>query len=235
MTSWNKKSKVKLINFKNNIDELERENQELCKSKGLLLSSLSSVNRDSKIIELQKRIDELERENQGLFKRLVNMNSLPLESQISNQLSSSYINRTTGKNQQNYDSEIWEIWLSAFKKEHGNNCFNWLLQIFRINSQFHVNPTQYKQQKEEINALQNAIKNPKTILETFRDIYNHILSLQSRNENLEANNHSLNNNNYTWNQNNNFLRKENQELRNKVYKLEQENQSKVIQLQTRID
>ncbi|NET24567.1 hypothetical protein [Okeania sp. SIO1I7] len=163
------------------------------------------------------------------------MKYLPQGSQNQNQLYSNKNYSTIGQENQNDNSENWENWLSGFKMEHGNNCFNWLLQIFRINSQNHINPTKYKQEKEEINALQNAIKNPKTILETFWDIYNHIVNLQSKNEKLEAKNRSLNNNNYAWSQNNNFLITENQELKNKVYKLEQENQNKVIQLQTRID
>ncbi len=163
------------------------------------------------------------------------MSSLPPEIQNQNQLSSSYRDNITGKDEQNHNYEKWQISLKAFQTKYRNDCFSWLLKIFGI-------PEKKDQEEEQIDDLQNVIKNPQTFLETFLEIYRTILKLQEENYQilekqnrlLEEKNRSLNNNN-PRNQKNNIISKENQELKNLLNHLKQENKSQAIQFQTRID
>ncbi|NEP81483.1 MAG: hypothetical protein F6K39_26955 [Okeania sp. SIO3B3] len=155
--------------------------------------------------------------------------------QNQNQLSSSYRDSITGQDEKNDNYEKWQISLKAFQTEYRNDCFSWLLKIFCI-------PEKKDQEKEQINALQNAIKNPKIFLETFLKIYRETLKLQEnyqrlekKNRVLEETNLSLNNYDTHQDQKNNIINKENQQLKNLVNNLKQENKSKAIQFQTRID
>ncbi|MDJ0515004.1 MAG: hypothetical protein QNJ74_01685 [Trichodesmium sp. MO_231.B1] len=161
------------------------------------------------------------------------MSSLPPEIQNQNQLSSSYRDSVTGQDEQNDNYEKWQISLKAFQTEYRNDCFSWLLKIFGI-------PEKKDQEEEQINELQNAIKNPKNFLETFLKIYKENLNLgenyqklEKHSRLLEEKNRSLNNN--PRNQKNSILSKEKQELKNLVNYLKQENKSQAIQFQTRID
>ncbi|NEQ71996.1 MAG: hypothetical protein F6K23_02255 [Okeania sp. SIO2C9] len=92
------------------------------------------------------------------------MSSLPPESQNQNQLSSSNRDSVTGQDEQNDNYEKWQISLKAFQKEHRNDCFSWLLKKFDI-------PEKKDQEEEQINDIQNAIKNSQVFLETFLKIY----------------------------------------------------------------
>ncbi|NEN91247.1 MAG: hypothetical protein F6K48_20995, partial [Okeania sp. SIO3H1] len=135
--------------------------------------------------------------------------------QIQNQPSSSSRDNITGQEQQNDNSENWEICLSQFKKKHGNCYFNWLLQLFGIQSyddphNQHDKNQNPEQEKQQINALENAIKSPQKFLETFHSLYTTLVKLTNSNEELQEENNALEN------KNNSSLKKRNKQLKEQV-------------------
>ena len=67
--------------------------------------------------------------------------------------------------QQSDNPENWENCLRVFK--NNNDFFNWLLNNFDVQYSNH----NHEQEKQQINSLQNALKNPKKLLEKFYNIY----------------------------------------------------------------
>ena len=68
--------------------------------------------------------------------------------------------------QQSDNPETWEYYLRAYKDDN-DDFFYWLLNNVDVQYSNH----NHEQEKQQINSLQNALKNPKKLLEKFYNIY----------------------------------------------------------------
>lgn len=101
--------------------------------------------------------------------------------------------------QQSDNPENWENCLRVYK--NNNDFLNWLLNNFDIQYSNH----NHEQEKQQINSLKNALKNPKKLLEKFYNIYLMIVEPKKR-----------------------YNQKHKQELKETVYLLNQKIQSQEI-------
>ena len=101
--------------------------------------------------------------------------------------------------QQSDNPENWENCLRVYK--NNNDFLNWLLNNFDIQYSNH----NHEQEKQQINSLKNALKNPKKLLEKFYNIYLMIVEQKKR-----------------------YNQKHKQELKETVYLLNQKIQSQEI-------
>ncbi|MCC3568577.1 MAG: hypothetical protein EAZ09_20160 [Oscillatoriales cyanobacterium] len=146
------------------------------------------------------------------------MNYLPPGNSNPNQPDQTGYDSLTEKMQLNDQVRSWKTWIDGFKNEH-RTCFEWLLKIFYVSN--------HAAQQQQVNSLINAIENPETFLQTFREIYENFLQLQNENRSLKKNNYSFSGNNH-------YLSQENKRLNDEVYRLQQENR-RTAQLQAKIE
>ena len=102
------------------------------------------------------------------------MSSLPPRNPSKNPRVVNNKDRIISQEQQSDNPENWENCLRVFK--NNNDFFNWLLNNFDIQYSNH----NHEQEKQQINSLQNALKNPKKLLEKFYNIYLMIVGPKKR-------------------------------------------------------
>jgi hypothetical protein len=127
------------------------------------------------------------------------MNYLPRGSQNQNPQFVNNKDTIISQEQQSDNPENWENCLRGCKNK--NDFFDWLLNNFDIQYSNH----NHEQEKQQINSLQNALKNPKKLLEKFYNIYLMIVEKKKR-----------------------YNQKHKQELKETVYLLNQKIQSQEI-------
>ena len=127
------------------------------------------------------------------------MNYLPPGSQNQNPQFVNNKDTIISQEQQSDNPENWENCLRKYKND--NDFLNWLFKTFDIQYSNH----NHEQEKQQINSLKNALKNPQKLLEKFYNIYLMIVEPKKR-----------------------YNQKHKQELKEKVYLLNQKIQSQEI-------
>ena len=93
------------------------------------------------------------------------MNYLPPGSQNQNPQFVNNKDTIISQEQQSDNPENWENCLRKYKND--NDFLNWLFKTFDIQYSNH----NHEQEKQQINSLKNALKNPQKLLEKFYNIY----------------------------------------------------------------
>ena len=94
------------------------------------------------------------------------MSSLPPRNPSKNPRVVNNKDRIISQEQQSDNPDTWEYYLRAYKDDH-DDFFSWLLNNIDVQYSNH----NHEQEKQQINSLQNALKNPKKLLEKFYNIY----------------------------------------------------------------
>ena len=94
------------------------------------------------------------------------MSSLPPRNPSKNPRVVNNKDRIISQEQQSDNPDTWEYYLRAYKDDH-DDFFSWLLNNVDVQYSNH----NHEQEKQQIKSLQNALKNPKKLLEKFYNIY----------------------------------------------------------------
>lgn len=103
------------------------------------------------------------------------MSSLPPRNPSKNPRVVNNKDRIISQEQQSDNPENWEYYLRAYKDDN-DDFFYWLLNNVDVQYSNH----NHEQEKQQINSLQNALKNPKKLLEKFYNIYLMIVGQKKR-------------------------------------------------------